>query len=93
MCVCRSGDVMSADPFLPYVSRVPLSFSDSDGAVATWLEGTLLFVDVAGFTALSERLGRTGRAGAEELTGALLASAAPMNSRVRFIFFIGSGAH
>ncbi|HUR51351.1 MAG TPA: adenylate/guanylate cyclase domain-containing protein [Mycobacteriales bacterium] len=57
-----------ADPYLPYVSRIPLSFEDSDGPAAHWLDGTLLFVDVAGFTALSERLGRTGRAGAEELT-------------------------
>jgi class 3 adenylate cyclase/tetratricopeptide (TPR) repeat protein len=57
-----------ADPFLPYVSRIPLSFDDGDGPAAHWLDGTLLFVDVAGFTALSERLGRTGRAGAEELT-------------------------
>jgi class 3 adenylate cyclase/tetratricopeptide (TPR) repeat protein len=58
----------SSDPYLPYVSRIPLSFQDSDGPAAHWLDGTLLFVDVAGFTALSERLGRTGRAGAEELT-------------------------
>jgi class 3 adenylate cyclase/tetratricopeptide (TPR) repeat protein len=57
-----------ADPYLPYVSRLPLSFEDSDGPAAHWIDGTLLFVDVAGFTALSERLGRTGRAGAEELT-------------------------
>jgi class 3 adenylate cyclase/tetratricopeptide (TPR) repeat protein len=62
---------MTSDPYLPYVSRVPLSFADSAGTVAHWLDGTLLFVDVAGFTALSERLGKTGRAGAEELTGLL----------------------
>jgi class 3 adenylate cyclase/tetratricopeptide (TPR) repeat protein len=58
----------AADPFLPYVSRLPLSFEDSEGPAAHWVDGTLLFVDVAGFTALSERLGRTGKAGAEELT-------------------------
>ncbi|NQU96141.1 MAG: tetratricopeptide repeat protein [Chloroflexi bacterium] len=37
----------------------------------TWidpLEGTLLFADVSGFTALSERLASTGREGAEQLT-------------------------
>jgi len=60
---------VSADAYLPYVSRLPLSWPDAGGApVPRWVEGTLLFVDVAGFTALSERLGRTGRAGAEELT-------------------------
>jgi class 3 adenylate cyclase/tetratricopeptide (TPR) repeat protein len=62
---------MSSDPCLPYVSRLPLSWPDADGPVAHWVEGTLLFVDVAGFTALSERLARTGRAGAEELTDLL----------------------
>jgi class 3 adenylate cyclase/tetratricopeptide (TPR) repeat protein len=59
---------MAPDPYLPYVSRVPLSWADSTGPAAHWLDGTLLFVDVAGFTALSERLSRQGRAGAEELT-------------------------
>lgn len=59
---------MRADPYLPYVSRVPLSWPDSENPAAHWLDGTLLFVDVAGFTALSERLSKTGRAGAEELT-------------------------
>jgi len=60
---------VSADAYLPYVSRLPLSWPDAgEAAVPRWVEGALLFVDVAGFTALSERLGRTGRAGAEELT-------------------------
>ena len=37
----------------------------------TWidfLEGTLLFADVSGFTALSERLARIGKEGVEQLT-------------------------
>ena len=34
----------------------------------TYLDGTLVFADVSGFTSLSERLARRGRAGAEELT-------------------------
>ncbi len=62
---------MAPDPYLPYVSRVPLAWPDSDGAATHWLDGTLLFVDVAGFTALSERLAKQGRAGAEELTDLL----------------------
>ena len=62
---------MPPDPFLPYVSRVPLSWDDGEGPAAHWLEGTVLFVDVAGFTALSERLAALGKAGAEELTDLL----------------------
>ena len=31
------------------------------------IEGTAVFVDVSGFTAMSERLARTGRVGAEEV--------------------------
>ncbi len=33
-----------------------------------YLEGTLLFADISGFTAMSEKLSRTGREGAEEIT-------------------------
>ena len=35
------------------------------------VDGTLLFADVSGFTRLSERLARRGRAGAEEMVGAV----------------------
>ena len=35
-----------------------------------WLEldGTLAFIDISGFTAMSEKLSSVGRAGAEEVT-------------------------
>ncbi len=36
-----------------------------------WLEGSLLFSDVSGFTALSERLAHQGQEGAEQLTRAI----------------------
>jgi len=53
-------------PFVPVVVR-------------TWgkderhrrVEGSLVFIDVSGFTALSERLARKGRIGAEEVAGVL----------------------
>ncbi len=35
------------------------------------LDGTLVYVDISGFTALSEKLATRGRIGAEELTGVL----------------------
>ena len=35
------------------------------------IDGTLCFVDISGFTSLSERLARRGRIGAEELTDVL----------------------
>lgn len=38
------------------------------------LEGTLVFVDISGFTRMSERLGRKGKVGAEEVTDVLNAS-------------------
>jgi class 3 adenylate cyclase/tetratricopeptide (TPR) repeat protein len=54
-----------------YVPRVAVEW-DADAA-ETWREvdGTLVFVDISGFTALSERLAKSGRIGAEELTDVL----------------------
>jgi class 3 adenylate cyclase/tetratricopeptide (TPR) repeat protein len=59
----------------PYVPRVVLEWLRDDPA-ATWreLEGTLAFVDLSGFTALSERLAKSGKAGAEELTDVINAT-------------------
>ncbi len=42
--------------------------ADSPEATHRHLEGTLLFVDVSGFTALTERLAARGKVGAEEIT-------------------------
>jgi class 3 adenylate cyclase/tetratricopeptide (TPR) repeat protein len=52
-----------------YVSRFATDWTDD----TTWreLDATLVYVDVSGFTALSERLARRGRIGAEELTDIL----------------------
>jgi class 3 adenylate cyclase/tetratricopeptide (TPR) repeat protein len=53
-------------PFLPLLTLRWLH----DHPERRWLEvdGTLAFVDISGFTALSERLSGLGKAGAEELT-------------------------
>ncbi|HVM09743.1 MAG TPA: adenylate/guanylate cyclase domain-containing protein [Acidimicrobiales bacterium] len=55
-----------------YVPRVALAWASEDPE-ARWrtLHGSLVFADVSGFTALSERLARRGQIGAEELTEVL----------------------
>jgi class 3 adenylate cyclase/tetratricopeptide (TPR) repeat protein len=50
------------------LSRLVLDWSRDGGLGVRQLEGTLVSVDLSGFTALSERLQAKGRAGAEELT-------------------------
>lgn len=44
---------------------------ERDDHVVAEVEGTLCFIDISGFTALSERLAARGRVGAEELTEVL----------------------
>jgi class 3 adenylate cyclase/tetratricopeptide (TPR) repeat protein len=58
--------------FDPYVSRV-VSDWDRNTAGERWqsIDGSLVFVDISGFTNLSEKLARRGRIGAEELTSVL----------------------
>ncbi|HWF15125.1 MAG TPA: adenylate/guanylate cyclase domain-containing protein [Acidimicrobiales bacterium] len=56
----------------PYVPRMAAEW-DLDAPDSLWreIEATCCFVDISGFTALSERLARRGRIGAEELTEVL----------------------
>jgi class 3 adenylate cyclase/predicted ATPase len=53
----------------PYVPRLAASW-DEAGPTASWreIEATCCYVDIAGFTEISERLSRLGRLGAEILT-------------------------
>jgi class 3 adenylate cyclase/tetratricopeptide (TPR) repeat protein len=62
----------SPDPLLPYVPRLVRQWV-VDTPKTTWqeLDATLVFVDISGFTRLSERLAKQGRIGAEELTEAI----------------------
>ena len=56
----------------PYVSGLALAWPpDVTLPRATTIEGTLAFVDISGFTRLTEALSRNGKAGAEELTALL----------------------
>ena len=54
---------------VPFVPRLTLEWL-RDEPDTTWrqVEGTLAFIDISGFTAMSERLASKGRAGAEEVT-------------------------
>lgn len=61
-----------AGRFDPYVPRVASEW-DAVAPGAHWrqIDGSLAFVDISGFTNLSERLARKGKVGAEELTAVL----------------------
>jgi class 3 adenylate cyclase/tetratricopeptide (TPR) repeat protein len=60
---------------LPYVPRLLLTWSPTDGDGRHMrVEGTLAFVDISGFTQLTERLARKGKVGAEEMSDILSAT-------------------
>ena len=53
----------------PFVPRVVVDWLRTDPtALRRELEGTLAFVDISGFTAMSEKLAQKGKVGAEEVT-------------------------
>lgn len=56
----------------PYVPRLLIEWqSEAPGTPFLEIEGTLVFVDISGFTRMSERLARKGKVGAEEVTDVL----------------------
>src|SRR5688572_30736839 len=59
-------------PLVRFVPRLACEW-DLDAPDAPWqvVEGTLCFIDISGFTNLSERLAMRGRIGVEELTDVL----------------------
>lgn len=65
----HEGQQDGAVRLAPYVSRLAMQWlaEDPEERVRT-VEGTLAFVDVSGFTALTERLASRGKAGAEEVS-------------------------
>ncbi len=61
-------EILTRPGLEPYVPRLVRTWDGVRGAVdAIEVDGTLVSVDLSGFTALSERLAAKGRAGAEEL--------------------------
>jgi len=64
--------VQIADRLRPYVPGFTVDWlRDSPAVRHRHVEGTLAFVDVSGFTKLTERLAARGKVGAEEMTGLL----------------------
>jgi class 3 adenylate cyclase/tetratricopeptide (TPR) repeat protein len=58
--------------FAPYVPRLVRTWlAENPAEISRQIEGTAVFVDVSGFTRLSERLSRRGKIGAEELAATI----------------------
>jgi predicted ATPase/class 3 adenylate cyclase len=63
------SELIAARPLTPYAPRLVIEWLREDPeATRRALDGTLAFVDISGFTAMSERLSSLGKAGAEEVT-------------------------
>jgi tetratricopeptide (TPR) repeat protein len=62
----------AAERLLPYVPRLVVEWA-RDEAHARWkqIDGTLAFIDISGFTSMTERLARKGKVGAEEMNDVL----------------------
>src|SRR5689334_20151031 len=66
------GVALESDFLLPYIPRLVADWA-ATAAEDRWtpFRGTMVFADLSGFTAMSERLSRLGRMGAEEVTDAI----------------------
>ena len=58
---------MTQSRFEPYLSRLVRDWAGAPDEKLREIDGTLVSLDISGFTSLSERLQAKGRAGAEEL--------------------------
>ena len=66
---------ISVDSLLPYVSRLALGWAPvGPDPRHLRIHGSLAFVDISGFTRLTERLARKGKVGAEEMSDILSAT-------------------
>src|SRR3954451_360836 len=65
----------TATPFTPYVPRLVVEWlRDDPERSRLTVTGTMAFVDISGFTAMSERPSSRGKAGAEEVTDVMNAT-------------------
>src|SRR5919197_4056049 len=68
----RTRDPTRSEILVPYVPRVVSDWlADDPGLTSKGVFGSLVLVDISGFTTLSERLARAGKQGAETLTEAI----------------------
>ena len=67
----RNGDAAN-ERLLPYLPRLVVEWiSDEPTRRARRLDGTIVFIDISGFTKLSERLAKAGNIGGEELAATI----------------------
>ena len=79
-----SGDSDAASLLLPYVPRLLGRWAPSgDDSRHMRVTGTVAFVDISGFTRLTERLARKGKVGAEEMSDILSATFAGLLAEVQ----------
>src|SRR5881227_568054 len=75
-------DTVPADrqsELVPFVPRLTLEWlRDEPERLARELDSTIAFVDISGFTAMSEQLSNLGKAGAEEVTDVMNATFAAL---------------
>src|SRR5690606_30217347 len=64
----RPGDTVADPGLLSYVPRLVRDWATTPDERHRLIEGSLLFVDLTGFTAMTERLAALGRRGAEEVS-------------------------
>jgi hypothetical protein len=77
LSTCCAGHWPREEPvdFTPYIPRVVREWQEDDPDCGTKvIPGSLVFIDISGFTAMSERLASKGKIGAEEVTEVLAAS-------------------
>ena len=69
MSPLRTDESHIATDFTPYVPRLVIEWL-AENPDREWREvdGTMAFVDISGFTAMSEKLATKGKAGAEQVT-------------------------
>ena len=79
MTAAASSDATSSAELVPFVPRLTLEWlRDEPTAIWREVDGTVAFIDISGFTAMSERLSSLGKAGAEEVTEVMNATFAAL---------------
>src|SRR3954462_4440514 len=88
MAVLPDESHMATD-FTPYVPRLVVEWL-ADNPDREWREGdgTMAFVDISGFTAMSEKLATQGKAGAEQVTDVMNAT---FDALLRVAYAYGGG--